>query len=338
MYQRKSEILLEFQNVIDQPPVEPNNLYRQSCSNDTITIESWRPTWIGQVKENHKKFGPFKDKSLGRMFNYNKLKPAIVAGSGPSLKVNAEKLKERGDIPLISCLHNFHYFEDLGLDPEFYVTLDAGPVTIEEVSEGGTKTAEEYWALTKNRTLLAFVGTNPTLLEKWQGPIYFYTCPVPDKAFQDETKAVENFNTLVSTGGNVLGACYYIAKAIMGSNPIAFVGADFSFSYDKKFHAWDSKYDASLGQVMKVTDVFGNKRLTWASYYNFKCWFDFMSMKVPGITINCTEGGIFGAYTEGNIASVQQMGLEQFLKMYNLNDILRPQCESPDVEANTILF
>lgn len=338
MYQREAKVTLEFQNVIDAPPVPLNQLYGQSTSNDTITITSWRKQWIDQFEANHKKYGPFKDKSIGRFFNCYRHKPVIVAGSGPSLKVNAAELKNRDGIPLVSCLHNFHFLEDLGVEPDFYVTLDAGAVTIEEVSEGGTKTADEYWALTKNRTLLAFAGSHPDLLAKWQGPIYFFNCPVPDQEYVDTTKKIENFNTMVSTGGNVLGACYYISKAIFGSNPVAFIGADFSFSKERKFHAWDSKYDKDIGLCLKATDVFGNAVKTWQSYFNFKCWFDFMSIKVPGITINCTEGGIFGSYPEGNIASIRQMGLKEFLDMYNINHHVKAQCENPELESQTILF
>jgi hypothetical protein len=260
-----------------------------------------------------------------------------VAGSGPSLQVNAHELKNRNGIPLVSCLHNFHYFEDLGLEPDFYVTLDSGDVTIEEVSEGGTKTPEEYWAITKDRVLLAFIGTHPGLLAKWQGPVYFFNCPVPSKEYVDAVDSLETFYTMVSTGGNVLGASYYIAKAIFGAGTIAFIGADFSFK-NNKFHAWDSKYDKNIGRVLKATDVFGNAVKTWQSYFNFKCWFDHMAELIPQQIINCTEGGIFGSYAEGNIASVKQMGLKQFLDMLNMNHHVEAQCKQPDVKTDVILF
>jgi hypothetical protein len=337
MYQRKAEVTLEFQNVIDVPPVDLKTLYGQATSNDSITIESWRQTWISQTQANHKKFGPFKERGIGRFYNAYKQLPVIVAGSGPSLAVNSHELKNRNGIPLVSCLHNFHFFEDLGVEPDFYVTLDSGPVTIEEVSEGGTKTPEEYWAMTKERVLLAFIGTHPDLLAKWQGPIYFFNCPVPDKAYVDAVKELETFSTMVSTGGNVLGACYYIAKAIFGAGTVAFIGADFSFQ-NNKFHPWDSKYDSQMGRVIKAYDVFGNSVKTWQSYFNFKCWFDHRAMVVPQTIINCTEGGIFGSYAEGNISAVRQMGLKEFLDMQNINHHVEAQCKQPEVESDVILF
>lgn len=335
---RTAEITLEYQNYIETPPVQANQLYGQACSNDGVTINSWRDIWIANVKANHKKFGSFADKSIGKLFGKFKYMPAILAGSGPSLKVNANQLKNRGGIPLISCLHNFHFLEDLGAAPEFYVTLDAGEVTIEEVYEGGSKSPDEYWAMTKDRTLLAFIGTSPRLLEKWQGEVYFYNAPVPDQTYMAEVNAIEPFDVWVSNGGNVLGACMYIAKGFLGCNPMAFVGADFAFSYDKKFHGWASKYDAKLGYVLKAIDVYGNKVLTWQSYHNFKSWFDYIAMQVPGIYINCTEGGTFGAYPEGNIMAVKQMELENFLKMYRMHEELRGQCENPSSGEKKILF
>jgi hypothetical protein len=227
--------------------------------------------------------------------------------------------------------------EDNDCKPDFYVTLDAGDVTIEEVYEGGTRTEEEYWELTKDRKLIAFVGTSPRLLEKWRGEIYFFDAPVPDDAYTKATQELEQFNAFVSNGGNVLGACLYFAKAYLGANPVAFVGADFSFSYDKKFHAWDSKYDANLGSVLRSVDVFGNKVLTWQSYANFKAWFDYVASVVPGIWINCTEGGTFGAYLEGNIMAVRQMDLTDFIGMYNINESIK-DCLFIEASEQRLLF
>lgn len=339
---RKAEINLEFQNYIERPPIPTESLYAQSCSNDGVTISSWRDIWINQLKVNHAKHGPFRERSVGSLFGKNKYKPAIIAGAGPSLKHNADELKNRGDILLISCLHNFHFMEDRGIAPDYYVTLDAGPVTIEEVSEGGTRSPEEYWAMTEGRTLIAFVSTHPELLAKWRGKILFFNAPVPDAAFQETMDALERFNTYVSTGGNVLGASMYIARAIMQSATIAFVGADFAFSYNEgsghKFHAWSSKYDKHLGHVLKAIDVYGNAVKTWNSYANFKAWFECVAIKCPGIWINCTEGGTLGAYPDGNIMAIRQMELKAFIEMFEMGELIKESCLNPSIEKRVIAF
>lgn len=335
---RKVEVELEYQNYIESPPGSTAQMYTNACSSDTVTINSWRDTWIANVTANHARFGNFKDHSIGKLYGVNKYKPAIIVGSGPSLGYNGAQLKNRGDILAISCLHNYHLFEDQDIHIDYYVSLDAGPVVMEEVSEGGKKTAEEYWASTKNKKLCAFIGTDPKLFELWQGEVFLFNAPVPDQAYMDAIAKLGEFNTYVSNGGNVLGACLYIAKGIMGSNPIAFMGADFCFGYDKRFHSWDSKYDKALGNVMRGVDVFGNKVLTWPSYFNFKNWFDYIALTVPGIYINCTEGGMFGAFPEGNLMAIHQMTLAHFIDMYRMHETLKESCENPELKLKILLF
>lgn len=338
MAKRTATVELELQPYIDSAPLTNKDLYSRSTSSDEITVNTWRKTWIDNTKANHKKFGAFKDKSMAPLYEKYKHKPCIVAGSGPSLKLNVDLLKYRDGIPLVSCLHNFHIMEDNDAAPEYYVSLDAGEVTIEEVSEGGNRSADEYWALTKDRTLLAFMGTSPKLLEKWQGEIMFYACPVPDQEFTKFVEELEVFGQYVSTGGNVLGASTYIAKGYLGCNPIVWIGADFSFGYDSKFHAWDSKYDKDIGQTLKHPDIYGIPVKTWASYFNFKCWFDQVAQTVPGIWMNASERGILGSYLGGNIRAIKQMALADVLAQYKMSSELKVQALTPWELDKRILF
>ncbi len=328
------QVLLPY---IDAAPITNEQLYQRACSNDAVTVNSWRDTWISQAKANHAIFGPFKNKSIGSLFRKHHHMPIFLLGSGPSLKENAALLVGDHGIPIMSCLHNFHFLEDLGVKVDYYVSLDCGPVTIEEVSEGGSPDTD-YWAKTRDKTLLCYIGSHPNLLAKWQGEILFFNCPIPDQAIEQEIDAIERFKVLVSSGGNVLGACLYIARAFLGCSTPIFLGADFSFSYGNKFHGWDSKYDAQLGQYLRSPNIYGIPVNTWASYYNFKCWFDWVSQRVPGHYINCTEGGIFGAYTEGNLRSIKQMDLKDCLTLYGITEHTKDQAENPDTAEIKILF
>jgi hypothetical protein len=341
---KTATINLEYQNYIELPPQAKNAAYGQACSNDRVTVEYWRPTWIGNYKANKAKYGTFASKSAGVFFGRHQYLPAVVCGSGPHLAENGPLLKDLDPrIPIVSCLHNFHWHVDNGIRCDYFITLDAGPVTVEEVYEGGKKTEEEYWAASKSYRLIAFAGTCPKLLEKWQGEIYFFNCPIPDQQVMGEMDATEVFHFYVSTGGNVLGAGTYFAKAILGCNPIAFLGASFSFGYGDAqgvhhFHGWDSKYDKNLGEYMLATDVFGVRVKTWRSYQNFKCFFDWLAMTVPGVWINCTEGGTFGATAEGNIRQIVQMPLADFLGMYQMNRQIQAQCENPAIAERRVLY
>lgn len=316
----------------------PAQMFNNACSSDGVTVDTWRKIWIDNVKANHARFKSFKDNSVGKVFGSKKYMPAIIAGSGPSLKYNGAHVKDRGDIPLVSCLHNYHFFEDAGVKVDYYVTLDAGEVVCEEVYEGGSKTPEEYWASTKDKTLIAFIGSTPKLFDLWQGKVLLFNAPVPDADYIKSLEDLEPFNIYLGNGGNVLGACLYFAKAILGCTPIAFIGADFSFGYNKKFHAWDSKYDKKLGYVIKAVDVYGNKVLTWQSYFNFKNWFDYIALTVPGIYINCTEGGTFGSYPDGNLMAIKQMAVLDFITMYQMYEEIGASARDPGINEKKLLF
>lgn len=331
---RKREIICEYQPYVMAPPASSDQLYSKAAANDGTTIERWQDTWIENISTNHEKFGGFSDKALGNLYGRYLHRPVICAGSGPSLKWNWQELKNRGSIPLVSCLHNFQFFEDRDINPDFYVSLDAGPITVDEVSEGGQHEPEWYWERTAGHKLLCFIGSDPKLLEKWQGEIYFYNAPVPSESYRERVQQIEVFNQWVSNGGNVLGACMYISKGYFGASTIIYVGADFSFGYDHKFHGWDSKYDAKMGHCIRATDIFGHSVSTWQSYNNFKSWFDWVSMNVPGEWINCTEGGTMGAYPTGNIISIKQMDLKDCLNRFSMSQVLKPSALDPKVEGD----
>jgi hypothetical protein len=341
---KTANIQLELQPYIQHTPQALSSMYGQACASDAATIESWRSKWLANTAQNSSLFGPFASKGVGLLHQEWLGETAIVAGSGPSLALNIGKLKDRPKhINLISCLHNFHAMEDNNAEVDYYVSLDAGPVTIEEVSEGGSKTESEYWSITAKRKLIAFIGTDPELIKKWQGQVYFFNAPIPDEGLMKEIAAIDPFHQYVSNGGNVLGACTYIAKGWLGATTLVFIGADFSFSNREKvkFHYWDSKYDASIGHTIRTVDIYGNSIKTWPSYYNFKTWFDYVTQVCPGIYINATEGGIFGAYREGNIMSVIQMDLEQVFNWQSMSDKLKYRADSPTDELmgkDVILF
>lgn len=338
---RTAEIILEYSGYIDGPPMTSDEMWGRATGADKPTMDMWKDIWINNVTQNKKTYGSFAAKGLGKLWNKHLHQPVILAGSGPSLQKNGHLLKDRPEgVLLISCLHNFHFMEDKEACVDYYVSLDAGPVTIEEVSEGGSKEESVYWEKTKDKTLICFIGTDPKLLEKWEGEVYFFNSPIPNEEIRNAISAQEVFNTHVSSGGHVLGAALHIAKGQLGCGTVIWVGADYSFSNVKKrtFHAWDSKYDADLGRCVVAVDCFGNRAITWASYMNFKIWTDYIVQRVPGTFINSTEGGILGAYREGNIKQIIQQDLADTYKMFDNSFQLKDCCLNPETKLVKILF
>ena len=77
---------------------------------DFVKTENPEILCLQEIKANKEQVGSFKDHGIGKLFGAHQYLPVVVAGSGPSLAGNGEQLKERGGIPLVSCLHNFHFF------------------------------------------------------------------------------------------------------------------------------------------------------------------------------------------------------------------------------------
>jgi len=317
---RTVSIDLQYQQIIPGPPPSAGNLYQQACSGDKVTVDSWRAIWLKNFKAAKERFGKLGDHSVGQLYGLNRNQPCIVLGSGPSLKHNIEALRTNQElehpIKVISCLHNFGYLEDEGIKVDYYLTLDSGDIVMNYVSEGRKQSADHYWNKSKDYTLLAYASTDPKMWDLWKGDIKLFNCLIPDESFRNEVNAIEPFKHYLSTGGNALGACVYVAKSILCSDPNIWVGADFCFEYDNTFHSYQTHYDAP-GNVVHAPDVYGNMRKTWPSYYNFKCFFDDMVNRVPGNWINCSDG-LLGAYREGNIAQFQYMTLNDAIVNYKL--------------------
>lgn len=340
---KRVPMILTFQSTIDAPPVAPQAMMQQASSNDAVTVKFWSEKWLNHIRANSQKYDLKANsaETLSGQYGYH---PVIVAGSGPSLKKNAPLLINKPDkIGLVSCLHNFAYFTDLGLKCDGYLNLDAGDITIPEMSQGGKHPEQYYWDATKDNTLLAVTVSKPELVDRWKGPIKWFSSPVPDQAYMDEErKILGDFCLYYNVGGNALGASYYHARAVMGGMPIAMIGADFAFDYTHKFHSWDSPYDAQFAGVVPLTDIFGNRVYSWPSYVNFAQWFHYQSYggagNNPMMLINCTEGGILGAFQAGNISTIKQMALIDFLEMYRHHELLPKMLASQDIKERTTLI
>lgn len=341
---RTVEMDLDFLPYLEAPPMNPAQLQTKAVSNDRQTMDHWGDIWIGNAKANKKAYGSFKNKHVGMLHNKLRQKPCIVLGSGPSLENSVKALQENKDIYVISCLHNFHYLVDRNIKVDLWVSLDAGPVTIEEISEGGKHPHEYYVEKTKDQKLALYIASDPGLVKSWKGERFWFSAGIPDDNIRKAILEVDPFEIYVSNGGNVFGAAMYIARAFMGANPICFGGADFAFGYKKNFHPWSSKYDGKLGRTLLAHDIFGNKVHTWTSYNNFKSWFEGVTARCPGIWLNGSEGGTLGSYHNGLIPSIRQIAMIDFIEMYRIHDHLKYMCEHPEKAtepgkpAPTVLF
>ena len=344
-------MILQVQPYIPGIPTGKDNAWTAATRNDGITVKTWIKQWLDQTIENAK-YHNFEEQSVMKLWRENAGRPVILAGAGPSLSRNYKELQGDGkdshgrkSIPIVTNVHNFPFFEDNDImrSTDYYMVLDAGDICIKEMSEGGKNTPEWYWDRTEGRTLIAYHATHPEFIKKWKGPIYWFTTPpaTPELGAEmgklvDPSK-VPGFNV----GGNVMGAALYFAKAILGSSLPIFIGMDLCFSYDRKFHPWDCWYNDTFKGVMPWTDIFGNRVYTWQSYFGFKNWFDYMACGGSGnnaqLWINATEGGILGAYPDGNIQQILQFDLRTALHMFTSYELM-PEMMSKSINGQMHLL
>lgn len=324
---RTIEIELQLQQPIDKVPERYGDPYKQACSGDQVTVNTWKDIWIKNFKASKERFKEIGERSYGKLHGVNRQRPAIVCGSGPSLKNSIPALiknrQSKNPVMTVSCLHNFGYFEDEGCHADYYLSLDAGDIVLKDVWEGRKSDPDVYWEATKGKVLLANVASPPELFDMWQGEIYLFSCIMPDLSLRQEFDKIEKFTHYISSGGNALGGCVYAAKSVMGSGEIIIVGGDFCFGYTHNFHSYPTSYDNKdgngIGQVVRWPDVYGLPRVTWPSYLNFKFWFDWLTLTIPGRWVSASEG-IFGSYPEGNLRSILYGSLDSILETYQMVD------------------
>jgi hypothetical protein len=196
--------------------------------------------------------------------------------------------------------------------------------------------------MTKNRTLLAYVSSSPTLLKNWRGKILFFFSPQATKEAEVELyklldpKVVPCFQV----GGNALGACLYAAKGLLGGGVVIFAGADFCFDYSHKFHMKDSKYDQMFRGVVRTNDIWGNSVFSWQSYLNFKAWFEFIACGGAGgnpqLFINATEGGTLGAYPHGVMRQFVWMDLKSAIHVFTMHLALPKLMQDADKQQQLL--
>lgn len=279
------------------------------------TLAHWRHAWIANARVNREERGPFGAHSVLELWGRGR-GPALCLGAGPSLESAVDDLRvaQRKGMRVLSCLRSFSFLESASISPDYYVTLDASPLITNHITDALIER-------TIDKTLVAHVSTDPDVLRRWRGRILFFASPPQEASLSEEYDKIERFNVFVESGGNVFGSCVYIAKAILGANPVVLLGADLSFPPKGDSYAGGSPREDEDPILDGLTDICGAPVSTIPQYYAHKLWLDDVCSRVPGIWINCSEAGIVGAVPGGmNLTSPINMSLRRFLAGYSVTE------------------
>lgn len=330
-------------------PLKPNEAQDKCTANNVVTLLSWHSKWKANIKANVEKYKYFdKDHSVKVFLNDCLDGPVICCAAGPSLKKNIKYLKEaqKNGFPIICGAHTFMYLAKEGIKPTYVTLLDAGDEWIDYIKNSP-------W---DDIPLFASIDMTPSYLEEWKGPIYFLRSTFPDDElgetmYVEFSQMINHMPSTVPTGGHTGGLSLSIAHMVLMASEMILVGYD--YAYDNTGHFYyggDSKIDLDssphlLGSPMvDATSITGEIVRTSTSYLGFKLWSDMAlraatqrppqnyigaAGKVNEIggaeIINASEGGILGAYAEGNLSWIKNMRLEDALVYSMHKNILKNQ-------------
>ena len=262
------------------------------------------------------------------LLNTLKYIPCIIVGSGPTLDANIHLLKDlQNKACIISCDSSTKALLDHGVHPHLILSTD---------SKGAVKEFFRGMDL-KNFNFILDTFCHPEtaqLLIDEGAKIYWYnTLPVESCSFSEVLNQWTGYLGNLGTGGCVATTIWSFAVQHLGCDPTILVGLTEAY-YDKthQYAACVEKHnkshiDAYGSEPMQVKDIYDRDCYTQPGFDSFRAWFEDAFLWVPGIFINCSEGGILRR-------NVLNMKLSEVAERYLQTDI--PINEMLFIKENTV--
>ncbi len=245
---------------------------------------------------------------VSSMQNVLKNVPCIIVGSGPTLDRNIKYLREvRNRACIISCDSTVKALLDHGVKPHLILSTD---------SKGKVK--EFFSGLdVKEFSFILDTFSHPSCCEALEGAkIYWYnTLPVEYCPFTAHLNNWTGYIGNIGTGGCVATTIWCFGVQNLGCDPDILVGLTQGF-YDVAYqYAWsvmkhaDQIIDQYTSPPIEAIDIYNQHCWTHPAFNSFAFWFYDAFLHVPGIHINCSEGGILREH-------ILNMRLSEVLERY----------------------
>jgi hypothetical protein len=266
------------------------------------TLAEKKKQWIKNLKINAEKWDFFKHNAHELKEKGLKGETVYLVGASPSLKKNIKHL--RGKKNIWACAHVLKYLLSHGIKPDYVFVADSRHESVKFLNT----------VKSKGLTLVAEICVSPKIWDVWKGDVLFYKGVIGEE-MNREVEKVTKFNNTVSSGGSVMGIMTVIAWSVKAKK-IVYIGNDLSYPdglpYPAERNIVQNIIPDEEADYRWMYDIAGRKIDTLVRMFLYKMFLDICSQMAKGIKfINATEGGILGAYAEGNIKSMKQMQLKE---------------------------
>ena len=244
--------------------------------------------------------------------NKHKGKPAIIVSAGPSLSKNIKYLESCKNSIIISSGRTLKSLLNINIDPHYTVIMDPNKWSCEIVYDYIDKT---------NSKLVYDLGIKNDILTRHRGVKVVSTEDI------DVEKIVNKKIGHLKVGGSVAHAMVEFA-ALLGCNPIIFIGQDLAYT-DDKCHAdiakstWGSNESKNYinDDDLFIEGINGELIRTSKALNTFRIEMERIISRHKNIKfINCTEGG-------ANIKGASNEKLKDILIKYD-NKIIKQNNEN----------
>jgi len=302
------------------------------------------PLWVSNIGNNINRIKAEHD--IRELFNIYKgeNKTALVVGAGPSLYDNAsgtnhlktiQKYQKNFDGIVIVVDRILSDCLKLGIG-DYFTVVDGSEVIKQFFDTDEVRTFNDNLHITDTKfrstelpsrsyQIKAFMATctHQTVVDSWNGEIYFYVPSIPQEVLPNATSLMCDFSgsSDINAGGNA-GALAWSLAMWMGCKDVALVGMDYSYKVTddlKKTTNW-AQYtrNSTTEEAMKyykkgvnldfktpyiIDDLYSAFR---TAFFNYTTEYN----KHERYTYNCTEGGAL------HNESIKPIMLEDFLKLH----------------------
>lgn len=224
--------------------------------------------------------------------------PAIVVAAGPSVEKNIEELKRaKGKAVIIAVDRILDYLLDMGLEPDFVVTLDP----IKPI---------EYFSKREDISipLLYFIEANSQILQVHKGKKILCNCgDFLSKSFQDLGKNPPRLIQSASVATVAFSACVYL-----GFKTIILVGQDLAYS-GKHTHAGGNDDEERPDTDALVEGIDGSMIRSRYDWKMFITWYQDILINLPN-NIKVIDAKDQGAKIPGTIVMPLSEAMDTYYK------------------------